>query len=388
MRRGGFGVSDALDVHLSARSRALLADSAELARDVLAPVAERGVPGELNRPLVALLAEHGLLGHLFGRDGDISALELCLIREGLARGCREAESAFALQGLGAFALMRSGNHETLARWLPQLASGEAIPGFAMSEPQAGSDVAAIALEARQDGDGFRLNGTKIWISNAPYADCYTVLARTRGGAGSRGLTAFFVAGDAPGLHGEPIELLSPHPIGRLHFEQVYVAREDVLGAVDGGFRVAMETLDLFRPSVGALAVGIAHVAIALTVAHATERHAFGRPLKDFQAVSHRLADIATRVAAARLLVHTAASAYDAGIRPTTQVAAMAKLLATEVAQEAVDAAIQFHGAVALERGHVLEHLYREVRAPRIYEGASEIQREIIARAMFAAEPDR
>jgi alkylation response protein AidB-like acyl-CoA dehydrogenase len=159
--------------------------------------------------------------------------------------------------------------------------------------------------------------------------------------------------------------------------------------VDRGFRVAMRTLDLFRPSVGAFAVGMAQAAIAAAREHASERHAFGKPLKDFQAVSHRLADIATRVQAARLLVHHAASAYDGGIRPVTQTAAMAKLMATEVAQEAVDAAIQVHGARALERGHVLEHLYREVRAPRIYEGASEIQREIIARALFApADGDR
>jgi alkylation response protein AidB-like acyl-CoA dehydrogenase len=164
----------------------------------------------------------------------------------------------------------------------------------------------------------------------------------------------------------------------------------VLGELDGGFRVAMATLDLFRPSVGAFAVGMARAAIDAAVAHAASREAFGRPLKDFQAVSHRLADVATRVQAARLLVHHAASCYDRGLRPVTQVAAMAKLMATEVAQEAVDAAIQIHGARALQVGHVLEHLYREVRAPRIYEGASDIQREIIARAMFASprEGDR
>jgi alkylation response protein AidB-like acyl-CoA dehydrogenase len=212
---------------------------------------------------------------------------------------------------------------------------------------------------------------------------YSVFARTTQGAGARGLTAFLVPRDSPGLTGTALELVSPHPIGHLVFDGVRVPREYLLGDIDGGFRVAMRTLDMFRPSVGAFAVGMARTAIDAAVAHASARHAFGRPLKDFQAVSHRLADVATRVQAARLLVHHAARCYDRGLRPVTQVAAMAKLLATEVAQEAVDVAIQVHGARALQAGHTLEHLYREVRAPRIYEGASEIQREIIARAMFA-----
>lgn len=382
--------------HLGAEQRALLADTVALAGSTFAPVAAAPHEGHLNRPLLALLAQTGLLGRLFTQaDGvwrpDISALELCLIREGLARGCTEAETAFAMQGLGSFPLLQSGTPEAVAEWIPRVASGEAAAGFAVSEPQAGSDVAGLALAAVPDGDGYRLTGEKTWISNAPEADVYSVFARTTPGAGARGLTAFLVPGDAPGLTGEHIALLSPHPIGRLIFDGVYVPQEYLLGEVDRGMRVAMQTLDMFRPSVGAFAIGMATAAIDATVAYASERTvAQGRPLKDFQAVSHRLADIATRVQAARLLVHHAAQAYDLGLRgrELTQAAAMAKLMATEVAQEAVDAAVQTHGAVALTEGHLLEHLYREVRAPRIYEGASEIQREIIARALFAPREER
>jgi acyl-CoA dehydrogenase len=220
-------------------------------------------------------------------------------------------------------------------------------------------------------------GEKLWISNAPDADIYTVFART-----DEGITAFAVQGAADGLSGEHRNLLSPHPIGSLRFDQVYVPRTQMLGAPGDGFKVAMRTLDLFRPSVGAFAVGMARTAIDLAVAYTQTRHTFNKPLKDRQAVSHALADLTARTTAARLLVHQAARAHDQGIGdPAT--AAMAKLLATETAQEAVDAAVQFHGAIALERGHPLEHLYRDVRAPRIYEGASEIQREIIARRLFA-----
>jgi acyl-CoA dehydrogenase len=384
---------DVRDAHLSTAQRELLGCAERQAREVLAPlVASDPTPGRVNRRIVSELADLGFLGRLFRREetgwrSDISALDVCLIREGLARACTEAETAFAMQGLGSFPLLRFGVRELVDEWIPLVASGKVVTAFALSEPQAGTDVAALSLRATQEGDAWRLDGEKTWISNAPDADLYTVFARSSEEPGARGLTAFLVPGNAAGLTGEPIELLSPHPIGRLMCDGVRIEARYVLGTVDQGFSVAMQTLDMFRPSVGAFAIGMASAAIDAAVAFTAQRRAFGGLLNDRQAIAHRLADIATRVQAARLLVHAAAAAYDAGVRPTTEAAAMAKLMATEVAQEAVDAAVQFHGARALERGHLLEHLYREVRAPRIYEGASEIQREIIARGLYSRVQD-
>jgi alkylation response protein AidB-like acyl-CoA dehydrogenase len=374
-------MTEALDLHLDRDQRDLYERTRIIAAEVLAPIAASGHPGRVNRPLVAALAEHGLLARLFERD-EVSAIELCLIREGLARGCTEAETAFALQGLGAYPIVQAGSRELQERWIPRVAAGTAVAAFALTEPDAGSDPAALHLHAAPDGaGGYVLNGEKLWISNAPEADVYTVFARTEASTGARGLTAFAVPGDAPGLGGEPREMLAPHAIGSLTFEDVSVSPEQVLGEAGAGFRVAMRTLDLFRPSVGAFAIGMARTALELATSYARERETFGKPLKDHQAVAHRLAELRAHTEAARLLVHQAALAHDARVSDPG-VAAMAKLLATEVAQEAVDAAVQFHGAIALEHGHPLEHLYRDVRAPRIYEGASEIQREIIARTMF------
>jgi acyl-CoA dehydrogenase len=367
---------------LSAAERELFDRARELGREVFQPLAEKGEPGRVNRPLVRALGDQGLLERVLPRDGEGSAVELCLLREALAQRCTEAETALALQGLGGYPILRAARPELREEWIPRLALGEAVAAFALSEPQAGSDAAALALRADRDGEGFRLTGTKTWISNAPEADVYTVFARTTEGAGARGVTAFAVPRESEGLSGEALTLLSPHPIGRLEFDGVLAGSEQVLGDVDKGFSVAMETLDLFRPSVGAFAVGMAQAALEAAVSHAARREAFGRPLSEFQAVAHQLADVATQVQAARLLVHHAAAAYDAGVRPVRQASAMAKLFATETAQHAVDVAIQVHGARALEQGHLLEHLYREVRAPRIYEGASEVQREIIARELF------
>jgi alkylation response protein AidB-like acyl-CoA dehydrogenase len=380
-----------LDAHLSEEERALLAECEALATEKLAPLAhahERAGNGsKLDRDLIGAIAAAGLYDRLYARAEDgtwtVKAMELCLIREGLARGSTAAETAFALQGLGSFPLLQSGTEAMISAWVPRLARGEAVAAFALSEPDAGTDVAALSLKAEAVDGGYVLNGEKIWISNAPEADLYTVFARTTEGAGARGLTGFAVPRESPGVSGEAIEMLSPHPIGRVVFEDVHVPAEAVLGEVDRGMSVAMRTLDLFRPSVGAFAVGMAEAALSAAVAHAAEREAFGGTLKDLQGVSHRLAEVAMRIQAARLLVHDAARSFDRGLRPITQVAAMAKLMATEVAQEAVDVAVQTLGARALVRGHLLEHLYRDVRAPRIYEGASEIQREIIARTLFA-----
>jgi alkylation response protein AidB-like acyl-CoA dehydrogenase len=373
----------ALDLHLTSEQRDLYARTREVAAAQLTPIADAGTPGRVNRPLVAALAEHGVLARIFDAD-QASAIELCLIREALARGCTEAETAFALQGLGAYPILQAGRPELRDEWIPRVADGTAVAAFALTEPEAGSDPAALALHAAPAGDGgYVLTGEKLWISNAPEADVYTVFARSEASTGARGLTAFAVPGDAPGLGGEPKEMLAPHAIGSLTFDDVRVPAANVLGEPGAGFRVAMRTLDLFRPSVGAFAIGMARTALELAAAYALTRETFGKPLARHQAVAHRLAELHARTEAARLLVHQAALAHDAGT-PDPALAAMAKLQATETAQQAVDAAVQFHGAVALERGHPLEHLYRDVRAPRIYEGASEIQREIIARALFRA----
>ncbi|MET9544688.1 acyl-CoA dehydrogenase family protein [Streptomyces sp. NPDC006627] len=367
-----------------------------LAAERLRPLAEKGEPGHVNRPLVETLGELGLLDRLFeegeGAGPASGALGLCLMRESLAYACTEAETALALQGLGAHPVHAYGSAAQRERWLPEARAGRAIAAFALSEPGAGSDAAALALTAEPDGSGgWRLTGGKRWISNAPEADFYTVFARTSPGAGARGVTAFLVPADRPGLTGTPLDMLSPHPIGALAFDSVRVGRDDVLGEVDRGFRVAMTTLNRFRPSVGAFAVGMATAALDASLAHTAERDAFGGKLKDLQSVAHQIAEMATRTEAARLMVYAAAAAYDEmgaagaeGARAPgiARRAAMAKLLATETAQYVVDAAVQLHGARALQRGHLLEHLYREVRAPRIYEGASEVQRTIIAKELY------
>ncbi|WP_274563225.1 acyl-CoA dehydrogenase family protein [Streptomyces spiramyceticus] len=363
---------------LEAEQHEWCAELRALAADRLRPLAEKGEPGTVNRALVVSLGELGLLERLFSSG----ALDLCLMRESLAQVCTEAETALALQGLGAGPVARAGTGEQRARWLPEVIAGRAVAAFALSEPGAGSDAAALSLKTVPEGSGWRLSGEKCWISNAPYADFYTVFARTDEGAGARGVTAFLVPADRPGLTGTPLDMLSPHPIGALAFDGVPVTPADVIGEVNGGFRVAMDTLNLFRPSVGAFAVGMAQAALDATVEHTARRTAFGGPLKDLQSVAHQVAEMATRTEAARLLVYAAASAYDAGASGVPRRAAMAKLFATETAQYVVDAAVQLHGARALQRGHLLEHLYREVRAPRIYEGATEVQRTIIAKELY------
>ncbi|MFI2375425.1 acyl-CoA dehydrogenase family protein [Streptomyces sp. NPDC018964] len=500
-----------------------------LAAERLRPLAGKGEPGRVDRALVAELGALGLLSRLFTSG----ALDLCLMRESLAHACTEAETALALQGLGAHPVHAHGTPAQRARWLPGVSDGSVIAAFALSEPDAGSDAAALSLRAEPtahpaptkpperdaatrggrggasdawmgpagsprgagvpdvagrggrggaldgwtgsagpargagapgaavrsgparagevttgsgtespgpaagpdgtasdhaargggrvgtrgetadaagvpdaapvldaagvpdtaplpeslaadpDGrSGWRLTGEKCWISNAPDADFYTVFARTTPGAGARGVTAFLVPADRPGLTGSRLDMLSPHPIGALRFDAVPVTADDVLGETDRGFRVAMDTLNLFRPSVGAFAVGMAQAALDATLAHTARRDAFGGKLKDLQSVAHQVAEMALRTESARLMVYAAATAYDAGADGVPGRSAMAKLLATETAQYVVDRAVQLHGARALRRGHLLEHLYREVRAPRVYEGASEVQRGIIAKELY------
>ncbi|HEY7927118.1 MAG: acyl-CoA dehydrogenase family protein [Candidatus Dormibacteria bacterium] len=367
--------------------RSSLDEVSRIARDTLAPIADHSPPGRVNRELVRALSDTGLLARVFpesvggAQPGSVSAFELCALREALAHDCVEAEAALAMQALGAYPILRSGTAATIQRWVPGVCRGELVAAFALSEPGAGSDAAALELRAEPGGGGYLLTGTKTWISNAPDVDVYTVFARTTDGAGAGGVTAFAVDGHAPGLRGTPIEMISGHPIGMVEFEAVPVASECVLGEVGEGFAVAMQTLDLFRPSVGASAVGMAQAALDAALDHAGSRRAFGGVLFDLQSVAHRLAGMAVQVHAARLMVQDAARAYDAGAPDITMRSSMAKLFATEAAQDVVDAAVQIHGAVALQHGHQLEHLYRAVRAPRIYEGATELQLTIIARRL-------
>jgi len=370
---------------------ALEAEAAAVARKV-APIATAGDEGRVNRRLIQALGEEGLLPRLFpqraggSREGNVSAMDLCVVRETLGRESTEVENAVAIQTLGSYPIVLAGSETQVRRWVAPVAAGKAVAAFALTEPNAGSDAGALELLAEPDGKGYRLTGVKVFISNAPDADVYTLFARTTPGAGTRGITAFIVPGEAERLTGVSMRLISPHPIGRIELDGVFVPRDQMLGEVDQGFKLAMRVLNLFRPSVGASVVGMAQAALDAAIRHAGTRKAFGRPIREFQAVSHQLAEMATRLEAARLLVYAAAEAYDRGGSHVARRAAMAKLFATETAQFVVDAAIQIHGAQALEEGHLLEHLYRAVRAPRIYEGTSEIQREIIARDLFKDLP--
>lgn len=361
--------------------RPLVAEAERLGQ-TLVPLAEAGTPGRVNRDLVAAIGVAGMFERIFGADG-VTAAELCQIRQGLARVCPEAETAFAVQGLGGAPIHLSGTAAARERWVSPLVSGEAVAAFALTEKEAGSDAAALATTAEPDGDGFRITGEKVYISNAPDADVATVFARTTADAGAKGVTAFVIPIDSDGVTGEPIDMISPHPLGRWTFDGVFVPEDMVLGEIDAGFRVAMQTLDLFRPSVGAFTLGMAEAALQIAVDHAATREAFGTTLSEFQGVTHQLADVRVGIEAATHLVYGAAEAYDQGDESAvTGKAAMAKLHSTEVAQKAVDVAIQVMGARGLEADSTLAHLYKEVRAPRIYEGTSEIQRNIIARELF------
>ena len=378
---------DDLPQSLASEHRERIAEMRRIALTTFAPIAEEGPRGRVNRTLLKELGRTGVLPLIFPKvlggesTAEISATTLCSVREGLAGGSTAAETALALQGLGAYPILQSGVPELKEQWIPPVASGEAVAAFALTEPDAGSDAAALALRADRVEGGYRLTGTKKWISNAPDADIYTVFARTGPEAGTRGITAFAVPGGTEGVGGAPLTLLAPHVMGTLELNEVFVPDDHVLGDVGRGFGVAMATLDLFRPSVGAFAVGMAQAALEAGVKHAGVRESFGKPLRDLQAVSHPLAEAAARVKAARLLVYDAAALYDSGER-VTKAAAIAKLYATETAQFVIDTALQIHGAQGLEEGHLLAHLYREVRATRIYEGTSEIQREVIARELY------
>lgn len=340
------------------------------------------------RALVARLGAGGWLRHAVGgRDygGAQDAIDtraICLIRETLARHAGLADFAFAMQGLGSGAIALFGSEEQKLRYLPRAAAGEAIAAFALSEPEAGSDVAAMACAARLDGDRYVLDGEKTWISNGGIADFYVVFARTGEAEGARGISAFIVDADAPGLTiAERIEVIAPHPLARLRFENCRIPASARIGAGGQGFKVAMATLDVFRTSVAAAALGFARRALDEALDRAASRRMFGKTLADFQITQAKLAEMATRIDAAALLTYRAAWERDQG-RRVTRAAAMAKLTATENAQAVIDAALQMFGGLGVVSGQPVETLYREIRALRIYEGASEVQQLIIARELL------
>ncbi|WLI91586.1 acyl-CoA dehydrogenase family protein [Massilia sp. R2A-15] len=335
---------------------------------------------EACRSLVAQLGAAGWLKHAVGEKIDTRAI--CLIRETLARHSGLADFAFAMQGLGSGAISLFGSEAHREHYLPKVARGEAIAAFALSEPEAGSDVAAMQCAARLDGDHYILDGEKTWISNGGIADFYVVFARTGEAAGSRGISAFIVDADSPGFEiAERIEVIAPHPLARLRFSNCRVPAVNRLGASGQGFKVAMATLDVFRTSVAAASLGFARRAMDEALARAASRKMFGKTLADFQLTQAKLAQMATGIDAAALLTYRAAWQRDRGERVTRE-AAMAKLTATETAQQVIDAALQMFGGLGVVSGQPVEKLYREIRALRIYEGATEVQQLIIARELL------
>ena len=343
------------------------------------------------RGLVQKLGRDGWLKHTAPGDDPSEKIDvrtLALIRETLARYSGLADFAFAMQGLGAGPISLFGTAAQKRQWLEKTRSGAAIAAFALSEPASGSDVANIATTARRNGDGYVLDGEKTWISNGGIADLYVVFART-GAPGAKGLSAFIVRGDNPGLSvSERIEVIAPHPLARLAITNCKVAADDLIGAAGDGFRIAMATLDVFRTTVGAAALGFARRALAEAIGRAASRELFGAPLSELQMVQGHVADMAVEIDAAALLVYRAAWVKDTGAARVTREAAMAKLYATESAQRVIDTAVQIHGGDGVRVGHPVEALYREIRALRIYEGASDVQKIIIARSLLSSATGR
>jgi len=311
---------------------------------------------------------------------------ICVARETLARHAGLADFAFAMQGLGSGAISLAGTPEQRARWLPPVAAGKAIAAFALSEPDAGSDVAALQCAARIDSEQAVIDGQKTWISNGGIADFYVVFVRTGESPGSRGLSCFIVEAGMPGLEiAERIDVIAPHPLARLRFTNCRVPLANRIGAPGEGFKIAMRTLDVFRTSVAAAALGFARRALEEGLARATSRRMFGQTLADFQLTQAKLAQMATTIDGAALLTYRAAWQRDQGETVTSQ-AAMAKLAATEGAQTVIDAAVQLFGGLGVVSGHPVERLYREIRSLRIYEGATEVQQLIIGRELLKGAP--
>jgi acyl-CoA dehydrogenase len=362
-------------------------------RDNLQDHSVRAVDDACHR-LVRQLGEGGWLkyaigGTSYGASSDaIDTRAVCLIRETLARHSGLADFAFAMQGLGSGAISIFGTQEQKQRYLPRVGNGTAIAAFAISEPDAGSDVSALQCGARKNGDFYVMNGEKTWISNGGIADFYLVFARTGEAAGAKGISAFIVDANASGLEiAQRIEVMAPHPLARLVFKDCRIPFTQRLGDPGQGFKIAMSTLDIFRSSVAAAAVGFARCALHEALSRSTSRKMFGQALADFQLTQAKLAKMATDIDSAALLTYRAAWLKDLGQQGTVE-AAMAKMTATEIAQQAIDSAVQIFGALGVVSEQIVERLYREIRPLRIYEGATEVQQLIIARGIIKAHEER
>jgi acyl-CoA dehydrogenase len=344
------------------------------------------------RGLVQKLGRDGWLKYTAPGDDPAEKIDvrtLALVRETLARYSGLADFSFAMQGLGAGPISLFGTIAQKREWLPKTRAGAAIAAFALSEPASGSDVANISTTARRNGNGYVLDGEKTWISNGGIADLYVVFARTGEAPGAKGLSAVIVRGDNPGLSVvERIGVIAPHPLARIAFKNCQVGADDLIGVAGDGFKVAMATLDVFRTSVGAAALGFARRALAETLKRSASRELFSAPLSELQMVQGHIADMALEIDAAALLVYRAAWVKDMGAARVTREAAMAKLFATEAAQRVIDTAVQIHGGDGVRAGHPVEALYREIRALRIYEGASDIQKIVIARSLLSSAAGR
>jgi acyl-CoA dehydrogenase len=366
------------------RHRALAAETATWAASHLSKLSHATDLDRECRRLVGAYGDAGFLEHVVARDGAIDVRSICICREAFAQYSGLAEFVFAMQGLGSGPISLFGSDSLRAEYLPRVAAGKAIAAFAISERDAGSDLGAIATVARADGGYFVLDGEKAWISNAGVADFYVVFART--GEGGKGLSAFIVDAGTPGLTvSERVDLSAPHPLGTLRLDACRVPASKRVGDAGKGMAIALSTLDVFRATVGAAALGLSRRALAEATAHARSRRAFGSTLSEFQLVRAKLADMATAIDAAALLVYRAAWVKDTQKRRVTREAAMAKAFATEGAQRVIDDAVQILGALGVVAGSTVETLYREIRPLRIYEGATDIQRLVIARSLLEEE---
>ncbi|MCS6898384.1 MAG: acyl-CoA dehydrogenase family protein [Myxococcales bacterium] len=387
-RRGPQLSTDDLSFFFASHHAALASLAREAAAEMEVLEREHGTTHEAARSAIAALGARGLFQYFAPSGGTIDLRALCLIREALAWSSGAADSLFAVQGLGCYPIHAYGTDEQKRRWLAPALEGRSIAAFGLTEPEAGTDVASLRTTAVSEGDHWRLDGDKVFISNAPIADHIVIFANANPTAGRKGITAFLVPRGTPGLTiSGQIPMVADHSIGALSLRGCLVPDDHRLGAVGQGFAIAMSTLDNFRVTVGAAAVGMARRALQEATRRAVVRHQFSKPIAEQQQIQGYLADMCAELDAARLLVLRAALLRDQGSN-ITQEAAIAKMYATEAAQRIIDRALQIHGGLGVVRGIAVERLYREIRALRIYEGTTEIQRVVIATRMIQAERAR